>query len=104
MSDSFKFFENGRMMHFSKSAYREKYPDNIAVFNANLCTKNRGKIWYGDLDLTKDEEKLSEFAAFLGEELYVLSEMDARFSNEADPKFDRALAVYSPDGKITTRW
>lgn len=68
----------------SKSMYREANPDNLVLFNANIITKSHGKIWWGDLDLTKDFKKLKSVAKEIGEPLYVLYEMDARFGAEND--------------------
>jgi hypothetical protein len=73
------------MISGSKSFYCEKYPDHKAVFNANIVTESYGKIWYCDLDLTLDTEKLKEIAKIFGEPLFVLYEMDARFENENQP-------------------
>jgi hypothetical protein len=97
---------NGRMISGSKSGYLNHYPKNLAVFNANVCTKNEGKIWYGDIDLTLDREQLSELAKSLENEVYVLYEMDARFENEASPKLENAVVVFKKDGswKIGKRW
>ncbi len=85
----------GRMMSGSKSGYHHLFPRNIAVFNSNVCTE-KGKIWYGDLDITEDEEKLKNLAKLLGTKLYVLYESDGRFDNEESPKVERA--IYSTDG------
>lgn len=71
----------GRMVFASKSAYREKHPDNEVYFNANVFTLNE-KIWYGDLDLTLDSEKLQNIANETKRSLYVLRESDGRFGNE----------------------
>ena len=72
----------GRMISGSKSGYQERYPNNKAVFNANIVTETRGKIWYGDIDLSIDSVELMGIAKELGESLYILREMDARFENE----------------------
>ncbi len=72
----------GRMIGSSKSLYRKNNPDNLIVFNANVISESKGKIWYGDLDLTKDHDILSEVAKELGESLYILYEHDARFGSE----------------------
>src|SRR3979490_634637 len=69
----------GRMISFSKSNYTSKFPSNVPVFNANVCTKDRGKIWFGDLDITLDEPQLVALAAALGEQIYILYEKAARF-------------------------
>jgi len=72
----------GRMISGSKSGYRSMYPDNLVVFNANIVTKNRGKIWHGDLDVTLDYGNLEKIAEALKEDLFILYEMDGRFENE----------------------
>lgn len=90
----------GRMISASKSGYRESFPDNLAIFNANICTKNEGKIWYGDIDLTKAKEDLSNIATETQEDLYVLYEMDARFESATAPKLEKAAVVFSADGSV----
>lgn len=92
----------GRMISGSKSLYREKYPDHKVCFNANVVAKSYGKVWYGDLDLTVDREKLQEVANELHDTLYVLYEMDGRFENEnRSMKFykDRAIDTITPNNK-----
>jgi hypothetical protein len=79
--ESFNFYD-GRMIGGSKTGYRQKYPDNLVVFNANIVVKEHGKIWYGDLDLTKDYKILKQISERLNTVLYVLWEMDARFGEE----------------------
>lgn len=86
----------GRMISGSKSGYRRSRPRNVAVFNANICTSAHGKIWHGDIDLTLDEPLLRALAAALGEEVYLLYEMDARFDTENNPAINRYL--YRTDG------
>lgn len=94
------FRKNGlhvsRMISFSKSFYREEYPDNEVYFNANVFTLEDGKIWYGDLDLTLDTEKLKDVSKEIGKKLYVLYEMDGRFENEKQSKSwikEKAVAI-----------
>ena len=77
-------FINSRMITMSKSSYCKSYPDNFVVFNANIITEKSGKVWYGDLDITKDEEILSIISKELREDLYILYEMDCRFGTEKD--------------------
>ena len=55
------------------------------VWNANIVTKKQGKVWFGDVDITKDAAVLKDIAAEAGEPLYVLREMDCRFDTESDP-------------------
>jgi hypothetical protein len=87
----------GRMILGSKSGYRKMRPDNVAVFNANLCLSNE-KIWYGDVDVTMDAENLSLIARKAGETIYILSEMDARFGSESSFNVNNAIATFKPDG------
>lgn len=87
----------GKMISGSKSGYLERHPDNVAIFNANLCTKD-AKVWYGDIDLTLSKDLLSELAVESNETIYILYEMDARFENEEKPLIRNAVAVFYPDG------
>ena len=70
---------------------------HVCVFNANVCTRSRGKIWWGDLDLTADSAELKKLAQEQREPVYVLRENDARFHNESSPQWEKAVAIYSPD-------
>lgn len=93
----------GRMVGGSKSIYRYDNPTNIVVFNANLFTSNGTKIWYGDLDLTLDSDKLKQLSSTIKEDIYVLYETDGRFENEKKPKLNNAVAVYGPGGSISLK-
>jgi len=72
----------GRLVSSSKSSYFGKHPDNVIVFNGNILTKKSGKVWYGDIDITVSFDKLKDIANQLGEDLYILRELDARFGKE----------------------
>lgn len=72
----------GRMISASKSGYRLKYPDNEVYFNANIFVLGEGKIWWGDIDITRDREVLEKISKDCGKKLYILREMDGRFENE----------------------
>lgn len=75
----------GRMIGGSKSGYLNQHPEDLVIFNANVITKLRKKIWYGDLNVTLDFDNLKNVADKLGEDLYILSEHDARFGSENEP-------------------
>lgn len=88
--EKFKILSNedlphGRMLSYSKTEYKDANPNSVVYFNANILTIKEGKIWYGDLDLTKDAEGLKRVAAKLGETLFVLKELDCRFDDEMKP-------------------
>lgn len=74
-------FYLGRLISFSKRSHSTKHPKHAIYFNANIFTEKDGKIWYGDLDITKDKKKLKIIARKVGD-LYVLRERDGRFENE----------------------
>jgi hypothetical protein len=67
----------------SKSGYRQSHPGNEFIPNANVFCRTRGKIWWGDLDLTYDRPKLEAVSRRLRMCLYVLCEFDGRFENAA---------------------
>jgi hypothetical protein len=90
------FNRPGRMISGSKTAPK----GHVCVFNANLCTIEGGKFWFGDIDLTDDADDLKRIAADKGCPVYVLREMDARFQNEANPRFENAVAIIQPAGEI----
>jgi hypothetical protein len=71
----------GRILSGSKRG-----PDgHKCVWNANVVSKSHGKVWFGDLNLTKEGKTLKEIATKFGEPLYVLREMDCRFERQDDP-------------------
>ena len=84
----------GRMVGGSKSGYRHSHPDNVVVFNANIIIAKQDKVWYGDIDITLERDKLQAIADELHRDLYILREHDARFENEnAGMKFWKENAV-----------
>ena len=87
----------GRMISSSK-----KSPTgNICVWNANIVTKSSGKIWFGDLNLTKEGDRLKKIAAEIGEALYVLREKDCRFDTEKNPiDLLISMAIWNTDMEI----
>ena len=91
------FSRPGRMISGSKTAPK----GHVCVFNANVCSKSRGKFWFGDLDIAADAADLRRLAAKEGEEIYILREMDGRFMNEAKPLLHKSVARVAPDGSIT---
>lgn len=73
----------GAMLAGSKSRYSEKHPNNLVVFNSNIAIPSKGKIWYGDIDITLDLKKLKEISKLLNEPIYIFYEMDYRFEKES---------------------
>jgi hypothetical protein len=89
--DMFRF--PGRLLSMSKTAPK----GHVCVWNANIVTENKDKVWFGDLDLFDDVEDLQWYADDLGLTIYVMKEMDARFLREGEEvDLSRAVASYSP--------
>lgn len=89
----------GRMISGSKSGYKDSYPNHLTIFNSNICTEH-GKVWHGDIDLTLSKDILTDLANEIGQDLYVLYEMDARFENENAPLLENAVVVFCQAGEI----
>lgn len=92
----------GAMISASKGDYLNRYPKHIVVFNSNIVTEDGEKIWFGDIDITLDEQKLVDLSNELNKSIYVLKEMDGRFENEKTPKLDRFVFKAIPNGPIDT--
>ena len=90
----------GRMVSGSKIAPKGQF----CVWNANIVSKSCGKLWFGDLNLTKDAKALNKVADAAGEPLYILREMDARFGTEKTPIEELiAKAVWTTNTPVPTR-
>lgn len=87
----------GRMISGSKTAPK----GHTCVWNANIVIKSQGKIWYGDLDVSKEGDNLKRIADIIDEIIYVLRERDCRFGTEND-KIDTLIqnAVWNTNMKI----
>lgn len=88
--ESEKFFRerglnHGRLIGFSKSSYRENNKGNDVLFNCNIFTSEDGKIWWGDLNITQDANKLQEITNILNKEMVIVPEMMGRFGFEERP-------------------
>jgi hypothetical protein len=87
------------MISLSKSGYSHLHPDNAAIFNATVADAEGQRLWWGDLDLTRDEKSLVTLARRIGINLFVYYEGDSRFVERIDP--GTAVAVAHPDGRLT---
>lgn len=87
MNDTlFEIFEKHRLLCGRMISAGKRGPEgHLCVWNANVITKSHKKVWYGDLNITKEGNKLKEIAKEIGEPLYVLREYDCRFDTEDDP-------------------
>ena len=83
--------EMGRMISGAKVAPK----GHVCVWNGNVIVEGK-KVWYGDIDLTKDAKRLQLAANELKQPLYILREMDARFDQERNPDLSKAVATINP--------
>lgn len=67
-------FHNGRMIAYSKSTYWHANEGHKVYFNACIYDKKGKQVWYGDLDLTKDSDKLNQVAQASNQTFYVTPE------------------------------
>jgi len=67
-------FINGRMISLSKSRYGESHPNHKVYFNACIFDKKAKEVWYGDIDITEDEDKLKQIAKESKQTFYVTPE------------------------------
>lgn len=63
------------------------------VKNACVCIRG-GVVWFGDLDLSSEttQAQLNRLADGLGQDVMVLRESDARWSDT--PRFEKAVATF----------
>lgn len=95
-----------RMIGGSKSTYKHNNPYHEVYFNANVVTINYGKVWHGDLDVDVDKDKLINIAKEIGEPLFILYEMDARFDNEnksTEELVKKYQCTITPDGDVDSK-
>lgn len=63
---------SGKSITFDPKAYMTSYPDKIVVFKSNIFTKNGSMIWFGDINITDNQEKLLELSSDLGTTIYIM--------------------------------
>ena len=64
----------GRLISASKSGYARKHPGNTVYFNACIFDKDGTQVWWGDLDLTEERDRLDSLAEECQETFYVTPE------------------------------
>jgi hypothetical protein len=86
-----------RMLYRSKSLGKP-----TTIFNANIYNAEAVKIWYGDLEIERDKDALTELSNRKGP-LYILWERDGRFLEQkptVEYVKERAIVTVN-DQKIT---
>jgi hypothetical protein len=82
----------GRMLSASKSSYRRKHPDRDALFNACVFAiatadpadePDAEQVWFGDVDLDLDGDRLQRAADAIGMRLVLTREQPFRFDGLA---------------------
>jgi hypothetical protein len=70
------------------------------IFNANIFNSRAKKIWFGDIEIERDEEALLKLYRRLGP-LYILYEIDGRFLDEIPTiGYVRSKAIVTVEGGI----
>lgn len=92
-----------KILSFSKGQYSSDYPDHLVIFNSVIVSSRYKKVWHGDLDITKDEEKIKDVSSFLQDTLYVLYESDGKFENSEKPLINKHVIKidFSENNPIT---
>ena len=87
----------GRMLYHSKSRAKP-----TTIFNANVFDWRAKKIWYGDIEIERDQAALLEISKELGP-IYILYEMDEQFLEfRPSKRYVEAKAIVTvTDGNIT---
>jgi hypothetical protein len=90
-------------LYGSKTLYSKTHLDDLVLFNANIFIDDLGKVWYGDINLTKHWKDLMEIKERVGVDIYVLYEMDGRFGKEDREDFEN-VAIWSTKNGLTERY
>ena len=64
----------GRMIAMSKSRYKEAHPKSIVYFNACIFDELLTEVWWGDVDLIEDKDKLEKIAEVAEQTFYLTTE------------------------------
>lgn len=79
-----------------KTAYIAKYPRHFVIFNASIFAKSGERVWFGDIDIDEDANRLKKFATELGEDILLFRESDVK---DNKPKnWGDAIAVFPVTG------
>jgi hypothetical protein len=90
-----------RLIGLSKTGFIRRHPQHAAIFNATIADAEGRRLWWGDLDLTVDEEALHRLAERAGLDLYIYYEGDSRRGFVERIHRSNVLAVFHPDRTVT---
>lgn len=90
----------GALITSSWTWYRRWYPTHLAVKNARVLDAASGaQLWLGDLDLTRDTDRLQAAARSVGRRLPLVLECGLAGSGELGVDLDFVLVAH-PDGRL----
>ena len=93
---------SGKMLSGSKTLYSVYHPFDLTIFNGNIFSNTTNeKLWYGDVNITKDIKKIINCAKELQDDLVILYESDGRFDREPNPNFDNCLLTVLRTGELS---
>lgn len=89
-----------RLIAASKIGYMRRHPQHAVIFNATIADSTGRRLWWGDVDLTIDEDILVQLAERVGLDLHVYYEGDSRrgFVDRIDPT--NTVLLVHPDGTV----
>lgn len=95
---------SGRLISGSKTSYVRAYPDHDVMFNACLFDEYGVEVWFGDIDLTLEADRVQAAADEAGQRLVLTPEWPYRFEGPPDDLTgDDRIRVFDPatDGRGT---
>ena len=88
--------EPGRLLADDKDEYSLSHPGHTVCFNACVFDRRGREIWFGDLDLTLEGNKLRQLAAAVGP-VWITPEHPYRWQGlPPEPKRDLQIRLYRP--------
>lgn len=90
----------GRLLSGSKSTYSTNHPGSRVFFNGNIYDAKGEKIWFGDVDLTREAKKLQEIVQALGEKIYVTREQPFRWEEQTTKTLQAACQGEYPNAYV----
>lgn len=71
---------SGKLLAYSKSSYSRAHPDHQVFYNACIFdAASEEQLWFGDVDMTKQEAHLQKVANSLGRDIILTAEYPFRF-------------------------
>ena len=90
-----------RQIALSRKGYRKRHPQHAVMYLATIANAAGTRLWWGDINLTVDEEMLVHLAELVGFDLLVYDERASSGRLVDRLESSSASAVFHPDGTVT---